>query len=226
MRRLRASRLLIGIIGIGVIVSCLAFTYGRRVQIYLSLGSAKPVSLQELRDLVYGPMGYNASLFQGAFYVGSDSSSDYVAIKHGRLAIYAFKTPRGDVTTGSRMEVTADEKKWVDLTGCFPVLSHNRTSAAAEMAMVASPKPHVRNCDFSQYHPLRMSSDWIWRGGILKRFEPSYPPEAKQQHLTGKISLRVLIKGNGEVVQACGDGPLVLRNAAERSSSPVGLPNA
>jgi TonB family protein len=76
------------------------------------------------------------------------------------------------------------------------------------------PKGHSRNCDYSERHPLRMS-DWLWRGGIAKRVEPSYPPEAMRRRLHGKISVRVLINGNGEAERACGKGQPLLRNAAE-----------
>ena len=214
--RVRPLRLLIGIIGIGAI-SLFASMYARRIQVSFSLRSAKAVTPQQLRDLVYGPMGHRASLFQGAFYVGSDDSSDYVAIKHGRFAVYAYKTPRGDTPIERRMKVTADVGKWVDLTGYFPVVSDDRPNPD-EATPARTPRSHVRNCDFSQYHPLRPDSDWIWRGGILKRVEPNYPVEAKRRHLSGKISVRVLIKGNGEVEQACGDGPALLRDAAENAA--------
>jgi len=71
------------------------------------------------------------------------------------------------------------------------------------------------NCDFSERGPLRMSSDWLWRGGIVKRVEPTYPPEAKRRHIHGKILVRVLINRNGEVERACGSGERLLRHAAE-----------
>ena len=87
----------------------------------------------------------------------------------------------------------------------------NANAIAAEMAEPL----HVRNCDFAQYHPLRMSSDWLWRGGIAKRVEPTYPPEAERKHLQGRISVRVLVNGYGRVEQACGDGNQILRVAAE-----------
>lgn len=78
--------------------------------------------------------------------------------------------------------------------------------------------PHVRNCNFAQYNPPRISSDWMWRGGIAKRVEPEYPIEGKRMRLHGRISVRVLIDGNGNVVQACGDGHPILRDAAERAA--------
>jgi TonB family protein len=72
----------------------------------------------------------------------------------------------------------------------------------------------ARNCDFSQYQPVRIS-DWLWHGGIVTRVEPTYPSEAKQHRLQGRISVSVVIDGDGHVVQACGDGHPILRDAAE-----------
>jgi TonB family protein len=54
--------------------------------------------------------------------------------------------------------------------------------------------------------------------GISKRVEPTYPSEARRMRLQGKISVRVLINGNGEVEQACGDGHPLLRSAAENAA--------
>jgi hypothetical protein len=75
-------------------------------------------------------MGYYASLFEGAFYVGSDDSFDYVAVKHGRFAIYAFKTQRSDIAIGHRMKITTDERKWVNLEEVFPPPMHVLPSRA------------------------------------------------------------------------------------------------
>ena len=72
-----------------------------------------------------------------------------------------------------------------------------------------------KTCDFSPFLRVRVSSDWLWRGGIVKRFEPEYPEEAKQKRLQGQVSVRILIDQNSDVVQACGTGPAVLRQAAE-----------
>jgi TonB family protein len=89
---------------------------------------------------------------------------------------------------------------------------------SAKVVTAELPKRQARNCDFSKYRPLRMSSDWLWRGGIAKRVEPIYPSEAKRRRLQGKISVRVLINGNGEVEQACGNGHPLLCNAAEEAA--------
>ena len=143
--RVRPRRLLIGIAAIGAIWLSSSM-YARRIQVSFSLRSAKVVTSQQLSDLVYGPMGHGASLFQGAFYVGSDDSSDYVAIKHGKFAVYAYKTPRGGTPVERRMTVTTDEGKWVDLEGCFPVLSNDRPNPD-EATPARRPQPHVRNWD-------------------------------------------------------------------------------
>jgi TonB family protein len=80
------------------------------------------------------------------------------------------------------------------------------------------PRTHTSTCDFSRYHPVRISSDWMWRGGIVKRVKPEYPPEVKMERIQGEVAVRVLIDRNGEVEQACGTGPALLRDAAERAA--------
>jgi len=109
-------RLLLGLFGTGAILF-VVFNYGWRVQAAVKLRSAEAVSGPELTEVVNGPMGLYASLFKGVFYVGSDDSFDYIAIKHGRLTAKALKVRRGNVAgIEHRMNITADEKKWVDLT--------------------------------------------------------------------------------------------------------------
>jgi TonB family protein len=61
-------------------------------------------------------------------------------------------------------------------------------------------------------------ADWLSHGGISKRVESVYPPEAKRRHLRGKVSVRVLINRNGEVEQACGMGNPLIRGAAEEAA--------
>lgn len=212
-RPVRYPRLLLGVVAIGAVLF-FASTYAGRIQVSLSLRFATAVSRQQLKNVVYGPMGYYASLFEGVYYVGSDLSFDYIVIKHGRFAPNAFKTQLGDLSIERRIEISADEKSWVDLAGLFPPPSGGH----AEAVSAETPKPHARNCNFSQYHPLRISSDWMWRGGVVKRVEPIYPAEAQRMHVAGKIFVRVLINSNGEVEQACGDGHPLLRNAAENAA--------
>ena len=70
----RPLQLLLGVIGMSAIVF-FASTYAWRIQVALSLRSAKAVSSPQLKDVVYGPMGHYASLFEGLFYVGSDRNT-------------------------------------------------------------------------------------------------------------------------------------------------------
>ena len=100
-----------------------------------------------------------------------------------------------------------------EILKAFLASPRNTQTATTEM-----PRPHVRNCNFSQYHPLRISSDWIWRGGIVKRVEPSYPSEAKRERLQGRVFVTLLISGDGDVEQACAEGPQFLRDAAETAA--------
>lgn len=95
----------------------------------------------------------------------------------------------------------------------------NQPGVDKDTKVVASDRPtqYARNCDFSERHALRIS-DWLSHGGIVKRVEPSYPPEAERRRLHGKVSVRVLINGKGEVEQACGTGHPLLRNAAEEAA--------
>ncbi len=53
---------------------------------------------------------------------------------------------------------------------------------------------------------------------MLKRVEPDYPDEAKHKHLQGNASVKVLVNGEGQVEQACGEGPRYLREAAEKAA--------
>jgi TonB family protein len=111
--------------------------------------------------------------------------------------------------------------------GCWACASPQRQGgsqpAVEDATGVAKPagidlhKSRTGNCDFSEYHPLRVA-DWLSHGGISKRVESVYPPEAKRRHLRGKVSVRVLINRNGEVEQACGMGNPLLRGAAEEAA--------
>jgi TonB family protein len=89
--------------------------------------------------------------------------------------------------------------------GCYAIGQHNTATR--------------KECDFSALHPLLIgSSDWLWRGGIVKRGEPIYPLEAKRKHLRGTIQVRVLIDDEGKVERACGAGQPLLRDAAEHAA--------
>lgn len=98
---------------------------------------------------------------------------------------------------------------------CYDASSQRSPSEAARKQQVQNER---KNCDFSDRHPLRMSSDWLWRGGIVKRVEPVYPIKAKHRHIRGRIPVRVLINRNGEVERACGSGQRLLRESAEAAA--------
>lgn len=96
--------------------------------------------------------------------------------------------------------------------GCCYASAQQETSESAAKRRVQKTR---QNCDFSERRPLRMSSDWLWHGGIARRGEPTYPLDAKSKHIQGKVAVRILINGNGAVECACGVGPRFLLHAAE-----------
>ena len=59
----------------------------------------------------------------------------------------------------------------------------------------------LRSCEFAPYRPLRLT--------------PIYPPEAKRLRQHSAVTARVRLNDSGVVEQACGDGPPLLRAAAE-----------
>src|SRR5260370_3865113 len=71
----RSRLLLLIILGSGANL-LFGFTYGRRVQISISLKSSEAISAQRLEQTVNSPMGRFASIFKGAFYAGSDDRFD------------------------------------------------------------------------------------------------------------------------------------------------------
>jgi hypothetical protein len=114
---------------IGVIaVLRLAFGLGIAVSLFtiacvkgVDLRRAQSASMEQVREYVYGPMGHYSDLFSGVFYVGSDSSFDYIAVKQGRRITKLFRVKRGDLGVMRRTGVDADDQKWLDITGMFPV---------------------------------------------------------------------------------------------------------
>jgi len=100
-----------------------------------------------------------------------------------------------------------------------PELPRSSTVAHATASRQAptggSEQTHLHNCDFTKTRAVRVSSDWLWRGGILNRVKPQYPPEAKQLAVQGEVSVKVLIDDEGIVRQVCATGPALLRSAAE-----------
>jgi len=78
------------------------------------------------------------------------------------------------------------------------------------------PPQHTTPCDFSTYHPMRIS-DWL-PGGIVKRATPSYPADARRQGIRGTVKVFVLINRDGAVERVCSNGPSALRKAAEAAA--------
>jgi len=85
------------------------------------LKHAENADLRQVNEYVNGPMGHYSTLFSGIFYVGSDNEFDYVAIKHGKNTVKMFKIKRGQLSVNRQMKIDADDKKWVDITGMFPI---------------------------------------------------------------------------------------------------------
>lgn len=90
------------------------------------------------------------------------------------------------------------------------------TSGALSLDSSNSPGKHT--CDFRPYRPVRISSEWLHRQGILSRVEPEYPVDAKAKRIQGRVNVRILINAQGNVEQACGDGDERLRRAAENAA--------
>ena len=109
------------------------------------------------------------------------------------------------------------------ISGCKTVQPEDRRPEVKKGTDLATPVTaarltrRTRDCDFRDRHPLQIS-DWLSHGGVVKRVAPIYPADAKRKHLQGKISVRVLINKSGEVDQACGTGPPLLRDAAESAA--------
>jgi len=89
------------------------------------------------------------------------------------------------------------------------------SSKAGTMA-TAGRRDVVVDCNFERFKPLRVGSDWS--RSIVRRVEPTYPPEAKRRRIAGTVIVRILIHETGEVQQVCSTGPKLLRPAAERAA--------
>jgi outer membrane biosynthesis protein TonB len=102
---------------------------------------------------------------------------------------------------------------------CETVKADKADRASGVAAATPEPRqPRLRDCDFSKYRPLRVSSEEPWRKAAINRIDPKYPAGAKLMRLQGRVKVRLLIRGDGEVVQACADGPALLRDAAEEAA--------
>lgn len=78
------------------------------------------------------------------------------------------------------------------------------------------PPEHADRCDFSAYHPTRIS-DWL-PAGVLKRTEPAYPAKARLKGIAGTVNVFVLINRQGYVERVCSIGPKELRSSAESAA--------
>lgn len=78
------------------------------------------------------------------------------------------------------------------------------------------PPQHTDRCDFSEYHPTRIS-DWL-PAGVVDRAIPSYPVQARLKGVGGTVNVFVLINREGSVALVCSVGPEELRMAAESAA--------
>src|SRR3981081_3030722 len=92
----------------------------------VDLEHAEKAELKQMKEYVNGPMGHYSTRFLGIFYIGSDHEFDYVAIKHVAIkhvknTVKVFKIRRGELGVKQYMKIDANDKKWVDITGMFPL---------------------------------------------------------------------------------------------------------
>ena len=69
-------------------------------------------------------------------------------------------------------------------------------------------------CDFSSYGPSLVSH--FVQFALKTKVTPSYPTEAVQQRIEGKVNVKILVDRDGNVIKACAsDGNEILRRVAE-----------
>ena len=119
LRRFRISRFLVGALVCGAVLS-LGFTYGRRAQVAISLKASHTITPSRLVEIVNSPEGRFAKVFRGVYYAGSDEAFDYIAIPLGTVTVQTFRAQRGAFVIQGRMPLTADERKWVNITATVP----------------------------------------------------------------------------------------------------------
>lgn len=85
------------------------------------VGKAELVEVDELRRFVNGPKGRYSSFFLGVFYLGSEGGYDFLAIKKRRQSAIIFKVKEGDLEITTKITLSDDENKWVDITRLFPM---------------------------------------------------------------------------------------------------------
>jgi hypothetical protein len=78
----------------------------------------------------------------------------------------------------------------------------------------ANSEPEKRKCDFSSFKALKMHSL-----PPTKLVKPVYPPEAKDQKVSGTVLVKVILDRQGMVLRACAiEGDERLRRAAEMAA--------
>jgi hypothetical protein len=97
------------------------------------------------------------------------------------------------------------------------------TEQATPPAKSSSAEAEKQRCDFSDYKPLTL------RGTLGSQATsmpiPKYPPEAKEQKIAGRVTVKVLINvRSGVIERACAiQGDDLLRNAAEAAALKIKL---
>lgn len=79
------------------------------------------------------------------------------------------------------------------------------------------PSPEVEMCDFSEFHPVKVSH--FVRSRLKVRQSPEYPQKAVDRAVEGIVSVKILVDREGNVVRACAlEGDDDLRTAAEEAA--------
>jgi len=74
----------------------------------------------------------------------------------------------------------------------------------------------LQGCDFSQFKPIRMTSE---TKRIKQVSKPDYPADAKKRGIEGRVVVKVLVDPDGVVKRACAiSGTRILRKAAEKAA--------
>jgi TonB family protein len=85
---------------------------------------------------------------------------------------------------------------------------------AAQQTGRAAKKESNDKCDFSAYAPKRIL--YFAQGAVTKRVKPTYPPEAAQRGIQGRVVVKALVNESGVIERACVvEGDDALRQAAE-----------
>ncbi len=81
-----------------------------------------------------------------------------------------------------------------------------------------APSREVKDeCEFSSYKSAIVSH--FVQATLKKKVKPTYPTEAAQRGIQGKISVKILVDRDGNVAKACAlNGDEVLRRAAEEAA--------